>query len=58
MSEYYAQATIHQFKTNLSRYIRGLESGAYRAVIVKRHKKPVAMFISFERLKNTRKDKV
>jgi len=37
----YLYTTIHEFKSNISRYIRMLEAGTYRAMIVKRNKKPV-----------------
>ena len=37
-------ATIHDFKTNISRYIRLLEAGSYKGVIVNRYNKPIAVF--------------
>ena len=49
-TEEYIYATIHDFKTNISRYIRLLDSGRYRAVVVKRYNKPVGMFLSVEHL--------
>lgn len=44
----YIHATIHDFKTNISRYLRYLESGAYRGIVVKRHNTPVGMFVPFK----------
>lgn len=39
-------ATIHDFKSNISRYIRLLEQGKYRAVIVRRYDRTIGVFIS------------
>ena len=44
----YIHASIHDFKTNISRYLRYLESGAYRGIVVKRHNTPVGMFVPFK----------
>jgi len=41
----YIHASIYEFKTHLSRYIRELESGEYKAVAVKRHGKMIGMFL-------------
>lgn len=38
------ECTIHNFKTHVSRYIRLLEAGQYKAMIVKRHSTPVGIF--------------
>ena len=48
MPEYngpYIYANIHDFKSNISKYIRLLEQGAYQAVYIKRHSKVVGAFI-------------
>ena len=48
--EYYLQyeeATIHNFKTHISHHLRMMESGLYKAVIVKRGKKPVGLFMLY-----------
>ncbi len=47
-SEKYITTTIHDFKTNLSKYIRMLEAEHYRAVVVKRRYKIVGIFIPYE----------
>ena len=39
-------ANIHDFKSNISKYIRLLERGAYKAVIVRRYGKPVGAFVT------------
>lgn len=36
--------SIHDFKTNLSKYIRQLQRGDVRGVVVRRYKKPLAIF--------------
>ncbi len=45
----YIYATIHEFKSNISRYIKWLEEERYRAVIVKRYNKPVGIFMTAKR---------
>ncbi len=51
--EEYKYTTVHDFKTHFSRYAREVEQGRYRAVVVKRGRHPVGMFIS---LKKTQAD--
>ncbi len=41
----YHTTTIHEFKSNIARYIRALEAGRYRGIIVKRYHEPVGAFI-------------
>ena len=41
-------ATIHDFKNNISKYIRMLERRQYRAVVVQRRDKIVGIFIPYE----------
>lgn len=43
----YAQATMHEFKTHIARYLRMMEAGLVKAVIVKRGKTPVGLFIPY-----------
>jgi len=47
------EATMHQFKTHLSYYVRMMEKGLYKAVIVKRGKKPVGVFMLYSQDKGT-----
>ncbi len=47
----YPHVTIHEFKTKISKYIRLLNAGKHRAVIVCRHKKPVGLFMTVDRPK-------
>ena len=44
-ADLYFETTVHDFKTHISRYMRWLEEGTYRAVILKRRKKTVAMLM-------------
>ena len=44
----YIIATIHDFKTHISKYIKMLEKEHYRAVIVKRRYETVGIFIPYE----------
>lgn len=44
----YLHTTIHDFKTNLSRYIRELEREHYRAVMLYRRNEKVGIFIPYE----------
>ena len=44
----YIHATIHDFKTHFSRYLRMLEREEYRAVMVYRREKRVGIFIPYE----------
>ncbi|MCB1533041.1 MAG: hypothetical protein KDJ35_09260 [Alphaproteobacteria bacterium] len=46
--EEYVSASIHQFKNNISRYIRALEDGRHRAVIVRRNDRPVGLFVPYK----------
>lgn len=39
-------ATVHDFKTHISKYIRMLERGEYRAVIVRRYEKQIGVFLT------------
>ena len=55
-------ATIHDFKTNISKYIRMLQKGDYRAVVVRRYNETVGVFITnhshdrFEQREQRRRD--
>lgn len=44
----YLYATIYEFKSKIAKYIRLLEGGRYRAVILKRYNKPVAFVMPYE----------
>ena len=39
--------TIHQFKSNIAAYLRALEEGRMRAVMIKRYDRPVAVVTPF-----------
>jgi antitoxin (DNA-binding transcriptional repressor) of toxin-antitoxin stability system len=41
----YLECSIHALKTHISRYLRLLEEGRYKAVIVRRYNRPVAFFM-------------
>jgi antitoxin (DNA-binding transcriptional repressor) of toxin-antitoxin stability system len=43
----FVSVSIHQFKNNISRYIRALEDGRHKAVIVHRNDRPVGVFIPY-----------
>ncbi len=45
----YIYATIHDFKSNIAKYIRLLEQEAYDAVLIKRYDKPVAFVLPYEK---------
>lgn len=45
----YIYTTMHEFKSNIAKYVRILENPEYRGVIVKRYNKPVGVFIPMER---------
>jgi len=49
MKNDYLECTIHNFKTHVSRYIRMLEEGQYKAMLIKRHNKPVGLFVPVRR---------
>ena len=49
MSPEHLETTIHDFKTNISRYIRKLERGEYRAIVVKRYRRTVGIFMTVKR---------
>ena len=48
----YAEATMHQFKTHIAHYLRMMEAGVYKAVVVKRGPKPVGLFMPYPKEKN------
>lgn len=48
IEEEYIYTTIHEFKANISKYIRILERKEYKAVVVYRRNKRVGMFIPLE----------
>lgn len=41
----YIETTIHKFKTHFSTYIKMLEDGHARGIVVKRYDTPVGMFV-------------
>lgn len=45
-TERYIVASIHDFKTNISKYIRMLERGDYAAVEVQRYNTMVGLFLT------------
>ncbi len=46
----YARAGIHEFKNTISRYLRLLEEGQARAVVVCRgSREPAGLFVAFKR---------
>jgi hypothetical protein len=48
----YRHASIHDFKTHISRYISDLEQGLYKGVVVRRRAKPVGIFALINRTKS------
>lgn len=44
-SDGYIYATIHDFKTNISRYMRMLQEGRYKGVKVKRYNRVAGIFL-------------
>lgn len=44
----YIHTTIHDFKTHISRYIRLLEAGEYRGVLLRRGKTIIGYFLTHE----------
>ncbi len=50
----FIHTTIHDFKTNISRYIRLTEEGQYDGVIIKRYSKPVGLFVPLEETQSGR----
>lgn len=48
----YIHVNVHDFKTNLSHYVRMMEAGLYRKIVVKRRNKPIGAFILFDRAKH------
>ncbi|MCB9990950.1 MAG: hypothetical protein H6867_06175 [Rhodospirillales bacterium] len=53
----YVETTMHEFKTHISRYVRMMEAGLYKAVIVKRGTKPVGVFMLHPDARKAKKDK-
>ena len=45
----YLHTTMHDFKTNFSRYLRAIERGEFRGIIVKRYNKKIGAFIPFKK---------
>ncbi len=41
-------ASLHDFKTNISKYTRMLERGEYRAVMVQRYRTTIGVYITNE----------
>jgi antitoxin (DNA-binding transcriptional repressor) of toxin-antitoxin stability system len=41
----YLVVSIHDFKTNLSKYIRKLRSGELNSIVVRRYQKPLVALI-------------
>lgn len=44
----FIHASMHDFKTNISRYVAALEAGHYQGIILKRRKKPLGVFALFD----------
>lgn len=45
----YIEASMHEAKTNLSRYLRELEEGRARALIIRRYGYPAAVVVPYEK---------
>ncbi len=54
-SERFIYATTHDFKSNIAKYLRLLEKGAYDAVFIKRYDKKIAFVVPFEKRVNEAK---
>ncbi|MCB1720877.1 MAG: hypothetical protein H6860_01955 [Rhodospirillales bacterium] len=46
----YLNVTIHQLKSNIARYIRALERGEHKAILIHRYDRKVAVLWGYERL--------
>ena len=44
----YLFTTIHDFKSNIAKYIRALENMRYRAIVIRRYNKPVALVTPYQ----------
>lgn len=47
----FIHTTMHDFKSNISKYIRVLQRGVYDGVIVKRYNEPMGLFVLMESAK-------
>ncbi len=52
----YIHTSIHDFKSNIAKYIRVIHSGRYKGIIVKRYNEPVGLFVPLESKKGTPKE--
>ncbi|MCB9983393.1 MAG: hypothetical protein H6861_06950 [Rhodospirillales bacterium] len=48
----YLNVTIHQLKSNIARYLRALERGEHKAILIHRYERKVAVLWGYERLTN------
>lgn len=48
-------ANIYEFKTNISHYIRMMEAGLYKQVLIKRRNRPIGIFVLFDQEKHGEK---
>jgi|GEM_PF-5070239 len=42
----YHEVTMHDFKSNIARYLRDLDRGRWDGLVVKRYNQPVGLFFS------------
>ena len=54
--EKFIHANIHDFKSNISRYIHMIETGRFDGVIVKRYNSVVGLFVPMKRERPLSKD--
>ena len=43
--EKFIETTMHDFKSNIAKYIRILDQGRFEGVVVKRYNEPVGLFV-------------
>lgn len=48
----YLAVTTHHLKTHLAHYLRALENGQYKAIVVKRYNKTVGLLFNPQKGKN------
>lgn len=46
MSQDYPSVTIHKFKSDIARYLRALEVGRHKGIVIKRYDQPVGVVMA------------
>ncbi len=55
--EKFVHVKIHEFKSNISKFIAFVENGYYEGLIIKRHNNPVGFFIPINYAENSKPKK-